>query len=155
MKRFKLFSILACAVMMLSICSCSKKETPADQFVKASNALTEKFEKAETMEEVMAFAAELDSANQIIYDNRDYVLTDKDKDAIIEAMIKMTLASSKHLNYTPSEAELEMFKTALSEQIKKADTLGDLIPAGAQAPEENIEETAVETVEEATAISED
>lgn len=139
MKKIRLFSLLACTVMMLSICSCSKKETPADQFVNASKALTEKFEKAESMEEVMAFAAEIDSANQIVYDNRDYVLTDKDKEAITEAMINLTLASSKHSNYTPSEGEIEMLKATLSELIKKADTLGDLIPAGAPTADEAVE----------------
>ncbi len=144
MKKIRLFTLLFCAAMMISICSCSKKQTPADQLVNDLNALTEKLDKTNSMEEAMALTPEMDSVNQIIYNNRDYVLTDKDKEAIIEAMINLTLASSKHSSYTPSEVEIGILKTTLTEMINKANTLGDLIPAGAPAAAEE----GVEFVEE-------
>lgn len=123
MKR--ILSLLAVSFCALFIAvSCGSKKTPVDELISLMDqqtALSQKYDADQiSWEEYEAQAEELEAkAQKILEENKDYELTDADRDKIFE-MAKKSAAAE---NQTITPEEEEMVKTMLK-KIKTFEDFG-------------------------------
>lgn len=149
MKLTKLFSALAILTITFAFNSCSKP-TPVKQFTDALNSITEKIDKATSLEDLNDLGKDMENADQIVKDNAGYVLTDEDKTAISDALVKLSVASftknAKLHGFETTEMQTAIIEQSLKDLVSNATTLGNLND-NSMAAEESIEMT--ETAEPA------
>ena len=158
MKRIKTIIALVAVALTLGLASCSKAN-PADEFASALDKLAKKTEAIKTQEDFQTLQSDVEAADAIAKDNASYELTAADKATIKKAMSNfMRAAFSRSFAIQGQEipeAQLDMMVNMATASIDNATTLGDLSQPASVAPDAQdapvVEETAVETVEEAPA----
>lgn len=138
MKKFKILIMVIMAVATIQLWSCSKGgNSPVDQYVEILENATNKAEKISSMSELLDVQAIIspEKAMQILKDNADYELTDKDKAKLkkcYDKLLKVAYDKTAEYGGLPAElreqtkAQVDLVIEVANKGIDNAKTLGDL-----------------------------
>lgn len=138
MKSNKIGVLITALLICVSIVSCGKGgNTPVDMFVDVLDHATKQIEQinseTEFLEAERIFSPE--EAWNILQDNADYILTDKDKEKIKKSYDKLLeTAYEKSIAYSglpqslteQYRSEIQFITVKANEKIENSNTLGDL-----------------------------
>lgn len=131
MKTIKSILSLVAMAVLLGLASCAKSD-PATEFASKLNSISEQIENADSYEVLMSLqnSADQTEAQQIMDDNKDYVLTDADKEILTEAMTRLIQTTTKKgfelSGQEISDNDLKNATNFVKPFIDKATTLGDI-----------------------------
>lgn len=140
MKQFKILFIALFAISMGVIISCSKSDSPVDEYVKILDNATNQIEAANSLSDLQnlqELASPEDS--ELIKQSQDYKLTDGDKEKLKKSMDKfMRVLSEKSIEFSTypdnmkeaAKSQIDLAIDAINQLIDKAETLGDLDKIG-------------------------
>lgn len=117
--------MLMVAVLAIAVSACaSQGEKAVDAYCDALDKASELIEKAPNAEAAMDALnneQDIDGVKKLVKENADYELTDKDKDKIKAANIRMMKAMNKFIHLPE-----DMIETEINKQIDDAKTLGEI-----------------------------
>ena len=118
----KLFSMLMVAVLAIAVSACaSQGEKAVDAYCDALDKASELIEKAPNAEAAMDALnneQDIEDVKNLVKENADYELTDKDKEKIKTANMRMMKAMNKFIHLPE-----EMIETEMNNQIESAGTI--------------------------------
>lgn len=121
----KLFSMLMVAVLAIAVSACaSQGEKAVDAYCDALDKASELIEKAPNAEAAMDALnneQDIEDVKNLVKENADYELTDKDKEKIKTANMRMMKAMNRFIHLPE-----EMIETEMNNQIESATKLGDI-----------------------------
>ena len=130
---------LVMVAMFALAVSCTKKEaiSPVDRYIEILDEATRKTEAISSMDELINFQDIISpqEAFDLVKENADYKLTDKDKDKLkksFDKLLKVAYEKTADLGGFPEEikkqtkAQGDLFIEAANKRIDEAATLGEL-----------------------------
>lgn len=134
LKNLLLTATLIIAAIAMQSCG---GNSPVGKYVACINSLTEKMEKAETIDDIKKLEKESNPSIEEFRDS-DYELTDADKKDIVRAMSDFVVVSIEKgfklsgIDVTLDNERKEAIKAEIEANIDKATTLGDVASAGSK-----------------------
>ena len=128
--------MVAIATILL-LPGCSKDNSPVDQYVKLLDQASDKAEKISSIGDLVNVQEIIspENANEIIRQNKDYKLSDSDKEKLKKSYERLLrIAYKKTIEYggleeasrKQMENQIDLFLDGAKASIDKAHTLGDL-----------------------------
>lgn len=138
MKQFRLTLAFAMLISLLGVYSCGKGgNNPVDQYVEILDQATKKAEQINSMSDLVNVQAIIspEDAAEIVRQNADYELTDKDKEKLkksFDKLLKVAYEKTAEFGGLPesmkdqAKAQVDLLIEGANISIDQAKTLGDL-----------------------------